>query len=168
MIPCEEFESRFPFDQSSEVLEHKRNCPHCAQYSEAMAAVRKSMLAVKEIPAPLGFENRLFSRMDELSSAPSREHRTLPGALAFASGLTLALIAGVVYMNNQIQPIQTTEFAAIDTGITNVPEAIDSVFSDFDTDIAEIVPDSSVKDTSLMKVGPWEKYWETETVSAQP
>ncbi len=168
MIPCDEFESRFPFDQSSEVIEHKRNCPHCAQYTEAVAAVRKSMIAVKKVSAPLGFENRLYNRLDALDSPPASEHKMLPNAFAFASGLTIALIAGAVYMNNQFQPIQTGTVAVIDTGMTNVAEVIDIDFDDSEMNIAEIIPDSSVNDTSLMKVGPWDKYWNYEAVSTQP
>ena len=153
MIPCEEFESRLPFDKSIDIIEHKRNCPHCAQYSEAIASVRLSLAGSGDLSAPLGFENRLFGRLDELSAPKVHERKLLPNTLAFASGLTLALIAGFVYINNQFVPDQNGTF------VVNKP---------LNTDMVALTADSSVQDTAQIKTESWGSYWNTEAVSTQP
>ena len=111
------------------------------------------MVGAREVSAPLGFENRLFDRLDALEKSPVQERKLLPNTLAFASGMTIALIAGAVYMNNQLQPVQSGAFAVNETGVT---------------DMLEIAEDSTVSDTALMKMEPWGNYWNIEAVSTLP
>ena len=152
MISCEEFESRYPLDQSAEILHHKKSCPFCSQFSEAIASFRNSAAALPCIPAPIGFEYRLQKRVELLEAGPIREWRILPKAAAFASGIAVILIAGALYhgIDNSSNPAITAGSDAEEIAVT------------------EIESDSTAVDSMNAPVSPWADSWNYEAVSAQP
>jgi hypothetical protein len=151
MISCEEFEERFPYDQSMAVLEHLKSCPFCRDYSEEIARIRKSVGALPAFAAPLGFEARLFARLDTIVSDKSKGKLFIPNAFAFASGLALAVLAGFIYTNN----VQENSETAVNPAEIQL------------AGVTEINADSTVQDTSNLEQTPWSEYWDTESVSSQ-
>jgi len=151
MISCEEFETRFPYDQSSAVLEHLKSCPFCCGYTEEIARIRNATGLLPAFAAPIGFESRLFSRLDNLEASKSKGKLFLPNAAAFASGLAIAVLAGFIYTNN----LQKSENTASQPASTQF------------AGVSEISADSTVQDSSNFEQTPWSQYWDTESVSSQ-
>ncbi len=153
MISCEEFEKRYPEDQSFEVLAHLERCPYCIHYSTEIAELVSLTNALPNFSAPIGFEYRLEQRLNPAKSN-SGTRQFIPRFAAFASGAALMLIVGAVYNsmktgNNEISAVNPPvvgEFAAADTLIE------------------EAVQDSIPKSTP----NPWINYWNMETVSVNP
>lgn len=152
MIPCEEFERSFPYDQSAEVLKHQKLCPYCGQFTAVIAGLRRALAGIPQFSAPVGFENRLHNRLDELDSKSVKEWRIVPNAAAFASGLALVLFAGALYTHYMKQNQQTT-FTGQNTEVSIMAEA---------------ETDSTVQDSTKTLQDPWAQYWNFETVSTQP
>ncbi|NQS98711.1 MAG: hypothetical protein HQ591_09665 [candidate division Zixibacteria bacterium] len=152
MISCEEFENRYPLDQPSEVLLHKKTCPYCSQYAEAIAFIRNSVAALPAICAPMGFEHRLQRRIESLESGNPGEWRILPKAVAFASGLAVVIIAGAIYhgVNNPSNPTMTA-YSEVEEFAVNDAEN-----------------DSTAADSVKIPLSPWADTWNIEAVSAQP
>jgi hypothetical protein len=157
MISCEEFENLYPFEQIPEVLEHKKHCPYCSQYSEEISFIRNSAAALPALNAPNGFEMRLLRRIKKLDEEAVKEWRLLPRAMAFATGVALVLIAGAIYHNNRISKVPGE--MASNTESETPPVLTESV-----VDSSVATPDTAITPQKT----PWEKYWNIEMVNAQP
>ena len=152
MISCEDFERQFPRDDSPELLEHREKCPFCRSFTVEIAVFRAALAAFPPRSAPLGFENRLYQRLDEILLNPEKSLRVVPNALAFASGLAVAVTAGLIYTSSFDQQNPPAVFSP-ENGIAGV---------------TEIAPDSIKQDSTRHLQEPWSVYWNYESVSAQP
>jgi hypothetical protein len=174
MLSCEEFEHLFPLEHSPEVLEHKNLCPHCAQYSSALSSVRNLLSSLPVLQTPSGFEFRLARRIRDWEKAPLREWHITPKVLAFASGLALVLIAGVVYKN--AQQIETQPITDTSPEVIVAPSAQTNQETTQPTnDIPQLVanePDTNMASTTdslkSLPLNPWEPRWDIEQVSVAP
>ena len=152
MITCEEFESRFPFDKSPEVLLHQKTCPFCANFNLDTAILRKSLAMVGTTSISLGFETRLHQKIRELESGSARQWNIMPKTLAFATGVTFVLIAGALYMDRSVS----------DNAVYTDQHEIEEIIT------AEAVLDSVANDSLNTQAELWEYGWNLETVSSQP
>ena len=98
MIPCEDFESRYPAENSPELTHHLENCSFCSGFTLETYNLRRLLAQAPSYSAPVGFEFRLEKRIKGLETTQSaREWKIAPKLLAFATGAALVIIAGTVY-----------------------------------------------------------------------
>ena len=152
MISCEEFESRFPFDQSPEVIQHRENCPFCANFNQESAKLRSALTTLPANITSIGFEYRLQNRLMHNTGANGGGWNVMPKAVAFASGVAVVMVAGALYFGSRdnVEP----EFSS-----QSDSEIIAS------TEV-EAEADSTVSDTTSLQNKPWEYGWNLEAVSS--
>jgi hypothetical protein len=85
-------------EQRALALEHLADCAECRAHLESLAAVADELLLLAPpLEPPLGFEDRVASRVAPPRPAPRRRRRRF--ALAFAAAATVAAIAaGAVWV----------------------------------------------------------------------
>ena len=152
MISCEQFETLYPFVETSEVTRHRKSCPHCVIFTEEIAILKRSILSLPKHCVSNDFETRLQNRLTLAGSEATFGMNLAPRALAFASGLAVILIAGAIYNGVETTPVSKM---AGKPGLEKVSWA-------------EAESDSLSQDsTDVLTSSPWGDFSRIEAVSSQ-
>ncbi len=151
MISCEDYESRFPFENSPEIASHRQQCPFCSSFTLEMNNLHNLLAQAPKYQAPAGFELRLDKRLSELETEGSaRQWSVAPRLLAYAAGVAMVLIAGAIYEETHVMQPGTLAVETAEKESLN---------------LAAAERDSTAEDSLKIKesgTGPWN----VETVSA--